>query len=277
MRDGFRYALLLAAGLVALLFIVAFTAWGLTTYGSIRHVVGDLAAQPESATDLESQYEDMLVGFASGANSFTYHFRSAPVTVTPAQVSGMDEDQAIGLVLDVYTSGLYDNTLQSGGLGAASFFIGSTGNIIYAVIALVFALLSALLVAGAVLGFDDSPRPLKLKSAGKTIAAFCAVLFFIFALLPGLLKSLFWGSVASSDAARELLSILEPGIVGTLLRNTLLVIIVAGVLYAAGYWTWTKGEVKEMLRSSRAAAQKAEHPVSHEHEHAQENHKRRSL
>jgi hypothetical protein len=64
MRDGFRYALLLAAGLVAVLFVIAFTAWGLTTYGSIRHVVGDLAAQPDKAAELRDQYQEMVTQFA---------------------------------------------------------------------------------------------------------------------------------------------------------------------------------------------------------------------
>jgi hypothetical protein len=276
MRDGFRYALLLAAGLVAVLFIISFTAWGLTTYGSVRHIVGDLAAQPDRAADLQDQYEEMATRFASGDSSFTYYFQSAPITVGPAQVGGMDEGQAISLVLDLYTSGLYDNTLSSGGLGAASSFVGSSGNLLYALTSLVFALAFVALVACSVLGFADRPRPFKLKSAGKTIAAFCAVIFFLIALLPGFLKSLFWGPVAGNSTARDLLSIVEPGMVGTLLRNTLLVIIIAGILYIAGHWVEAKGDVRDMFKASRASAQKAERPNNHA-SGGPENHKRRSL
>jgi hypothetical protein len=268
MRDGFRYALLLAAGLVAVLFVVAFTAWGLTIYGSVRHIVGDFAAQPEKAADLQGQYEEMATRFAGGASSFTYYFRSAPITVAPAQVAGMDESAVISLVLDTYTSGLYDNNLQTGGLGAASVFVGSTGNLLYAVTALVFAIAFIFFTAGAVRRFRDRPLPFKLKSAGKTIAAFCAVSFFLFALLPGLLKSLFWGPAANNSAIRDALNMLEPVVVGSLLRNTLLVIVLAGILYVAGYWLNTRGDVKEMFKTSRVSAQK---------EHAPENHKRRGL
>jgi hypothetical protein len=268
MRDGFRYALLLAAGLVAVLFVVAFTAWGLTTYGSVRHVVGDFAAQPDRAADLRDQYEEMATRFASGASSFTYYFRSTPITVAPAHVSGLGESEVISLVLDTYTSGLYDNSLQSGGLGAASMFVGSTGNLLYAVTALVFAIAFTLFTAGAVRGFPDRPLPFKLKSAGKTIAAFCATAFIIFALLPGFLKSLVWGSVANSSVIRDALDILEPGVVGSLLRNTLLVIGIAAVIYGAGYWLRTKGEDKAMFKESRVPARKARVP---------ENHKRRGL
>jgi hypothetical protein len=268
MRDGFRYALLLAAGLVAVLFVIAFTAWGITTYGSIRHVVGDLAAQPDKAADLRDQYEEMATQFSSGASSFTYYFRSAPITVAPAQVTGMGEGEVISLVLDNYTSGLYDNNLQSGGLGAANVFVGSTGNVLYAATALVFAIAFIIFTAGAVRGFKDLSLPLKLKSAGKTIAAFCAVVFFIFALLPGLLKSLFWGSVANSSSIRDGLNILEPVVVGSLLRNMLLVIVIAAIVYAAGYWMNTRGDVRDMFKNSRASAQK---------ENVSENHKRRSL
>jgi hypothetical protein len=180
----------------------------------------------------------------------------------------MAEDEVVSLVLDVYTSGLYDNSLQSGGLGAANMFVGSTGNILYAVTALIFAVAFVLFTAGAVRGFGDLPLPLKLKSAGKTIAAFCAVVFFIFALMPGLLKSLFWGSVANNSGIRDALDILEPGIVGSLLRNMLLVILIAAVIYIAGFWLSTKGDIRDMFKSSRASAQK---------ETAPENRKRRSL
>src|SRR5512146_3251711 len=157
MRDGLRYALLLAAGLAAVLFIIAFTAWGLTTYGSVRHMVGDLAAQPDKAADLRDQYKEMATTFASGAGSFTYYFLSAPITVAPAQVAGLGESEGISLVLDAYASGVDDNTLPSARLAAASMFVGSTSNLIYAVTALVFAIAIILFVAGAVRGFPECP------------------------------------------------------------------------------------------------------------------------
>lgn len=270
MRDGYRYALLLAAGLVAVLFIIAFTAWGLTTYGSVRHVIGEFASQPDRAADLRDQYEEMLTRFANGASSFTYYFQSAPVTISSSQVAGMSESLVIDLVLDAYASGLYNNTLQTGGLGAASKFIGSTGNVLYAATAIIFALAFAVFVAGAVLGFEDCPRPFKLKSAGKTIAAFGVAVFFIFALLPGFLKSLIWGSVANTALIRDALSIIEPAVVGSLLRNTLLVIVIAGIIYVAGLWIETNGDIRTMFKSSSPSARKTRGPDN-------QSRKRRSL
>ena len=269
MRDGLRYALLLAAGLVAVLFIIAFTAWGLTTYGSIRHVVGVMAGQPDRAADLHDQYQDMVTSFTGGnGDTFTFHFRSEPITITQAQVAGLDEAGVISLVLDTYTSGLYDNSLTSGGLGAAGVFVGSTGNLLYALTALIFATGFILFTAGAVRGFADLPGPYKLKSAGRTIAAFCAVVFVLCALLPGILKSLFWGSVANNSAARDSLDILEPLVVGSLLRNVLLVIVIAGILYVAGFYVGSRGDATVPVKAIHAPAHK---------EHEPENHKRRSL
>jgi|AGTN01.1.fsa_nt_gi hypothetical protein len=167
MRDGFRYSLLIVASIIAVLFVVVFTIWGLTTYGSVRHMVGGLAAQPDKAADLRDQYEEMTTRFASGDGSFTYYFRSAPITVARADVAGMSESEVISAVLDSYASGLYDNTLKSGGLGAASAFVGSIGNLLYALASILFAVIFSMLVAGAVMGFPDSSRPFKLKSAGK--------------------------------------------------------------------------------------------------------------
>jgi hypothetical protein len=268
MRDGFRYALLLTAGLLAVLFIIAFTAWGLTTYGSIRHVVGDLAAQPDKAADLQDQYQDMVTSFAGSGTTFTFHFRSAPINIGRTRVASLSETEVISLALDTYTSGLYDNNLAAGGLGVAGVFVGSSGNILYAITALVFLVAFILFTAGAIQGFPEYPAPYKMKSAGKTIAAFCAVVFCLFALLPGFLKSLFRGTLANNSGARDIIGIIEPLAVGSLLRNTLIIIVIAGILYAVGYWLGTKGDVQAVFKASHASAQK---------ENVPENHKRRSL
>ena len=107
-----------------------------------------------------------------------------------------------------------------------------------------------------------------MKSAGKTIAAFCAVVFCFFAFLPGFLKSLLWGKVANNSGAREIIGIIEPLAVGSLLRNTLLIILIAGILYGVGYWLGTKSDVKAVFKASRVSAEK---------DNVSENHKRRSL
>ena len=239
MRDGLRYALLLIAGLVALLLIVSFTAWGLTTYGSIRHIIGDMAARPDRAADLQSQYDDMALYFNAGSgDTYTFHFRSAPIAVSQAQVSGLSEGDAIGVVLDSYTSGLYNNDLPSGGPGAAGVLFNGAGNQVYFALTIVFLIAFILLVAGTVL-LPERPRPANVMSAGKAIAGTGVVAFFVFALLPGLLKSIYWGSVAG---IRDILTAIEPEVTGSLLRNTVLLILLAAALYAAGFWMERQSE-----------------------------------
>jgi len=269
MRDGLRYSLLLIAGLIAVLLIVSFTAWGLTTYGSIRHIVGDMAARPDKAAALQGQYGDMVAYFAAGdGSSFTYHFGSAPITVTMTQVTNLSEDQVIGLVLDGYASGLYDNDLPSGGIGAAGFFIGSGGNPVYALVTILLFAVFALALASAVLGFPESPRPFKLKSAGKAMAVAGTATFFVFAFLPGLIRSLYWGSIANDPSIKDLLVMIAPMIATSLLRNTLLLLVLAAALYAAGWWLHVKGEA-EASWVGAAAPQKVRN--------GQQNKKRRSL
>lgn len=267
MRDGLRYLLLLLAGLMAVLFVISFTAWGLTTYGSIRHLVGDLAAQPDKAAGLQGQYEDMATYFAGGSgDTFTYHFMSAPVAINKTQAAGMGDSDVISLVLDIYVSGLYNNDLPSGSPGFAGTFIGPTGNLLYGVTALIFAIAFILFTAGAVLWFPESPRPSHLKSAGKTLAVVSVIVFLVFTLLPGLLKSLVWGSLSNTSSARDLLSVLEPNIMAPLLWNTILVILVAAAIYGAGYWLETRGDAGAVFKESRPSAPQAP-----------ENRKRRSL
>ncbi len=210
----------------------------------------------------------MVTSFAGSGETFTFHFQSAPINIARAQVASLGETEVISLVLDTYTSGLYDNNLAAGGPGVAGVFIGSTGNILYAVTALVFFLAFILFTAGAIRGFPEYPGPYKMKSAGKTIGAFCVVVFCLFALLPGFLKSLFWGSLANNSGARDIIGIVEPALVGWLLRTTLFVIVIAVIVYVASYWLETKGDVKAVFKTSRASAQKENIP---------ENHKRRSL
>jgi hypothetical protein len=236
MRDGIRYALLVVGGLLGVLLVVSFTAWGLTTYGSVRHIVGDMAAQPDKAVSLQDQYEDMAIAFAGSSDSYTFHFNSAPVDVGRSQAEGLDRAAVIGMVLDAYTSDLYNGRLTNGGPGFAGIFFNATGNLIYFLTMLIIAVIFIAFVAGGILPFTDIPMPDRLKSAGKVIAVVCVLAFLLFAFIPGLIKSFAWGSIANADAARDILDILEPVLISSLLRNTLLMIIIGGILFGAGYY-----------------------------------------
>jgi hypothetical protein len=104
------------------------------------------------------------------------------------------------------------------------------------------------------------------------------VVFFVFALLPCLLKSLVWGSFSNGTALRDVLDVVEPLIVGSLLRNTLLVIVIAGILYFAGYWIETRGDPIALFRESRASARKDHNHGNYGNgNHDNGNRKRRSL
>lgn len=236
MRDGLRHALLVVAGLLGVLLVVSVTAWGLTTYGSVRNVVGNLAAQPDKAVSLQDQYEDMTIAFAGGSDSYTFRFNSAPIEVSKSQAGGMGRDDVINIVLDTYTSDLYNDRLTAGSPGFAGIFFNATGNLIYLVIMLIIAILFIAFVAAAILPFPEKPMPDRLKTSGKIIVIICILAFLFFAFTPGLIKSLAWGYIGNHDAARDVLDILEPALVGSLLRNALLVAALGGILYGVGYY-----------------------------------------
>ncbi len=271
MRDGIRHAILVVAGLLGVLLVISFTAWGLTTYGSIRHIVGDMAAQPDKAVSLQNQYDDMTIAFASGNDAYTFHFNSAPVDVGKSQAEGLDRDAVIRLVMDRYASDLYNGRLTAGGPGFAGIFFSATGNLIYFLLMLIIAIMFIAFVAGGIVPFTGTPMPDRLKSAGKVIAAVCTVAFLFFAFIPGLIKSIAWGNIANADAARDILDIIEPALVSSLLRNTLLMIIIGGILFGAGYY--------QQMQEGAQGKPKPAHVTNHHESHVprMDSHKRRGL
>lgn len=271
MRDGLRHALLVVAGLLGVLLVVSFTVWGLTTYGSIRHSVGDLASQPDKAVSLQNQFDDMTIAFAGGSDTYTFHFSSAPVDVSKSQAEGLSRDAVISFVLDTYTSDLYNGRLTAGGPGFAGIFFNATGNLIYFLIMLIIMIIFIACVAGAILPFPEKPMPDRMKSAGKAIAIICLLAFLLFAFVPGLIKSLAWGSIGNADAARDILDILEPALVGSLLRNTLLMAIIGGILFGVGYYKEIQGDGPIMPTPHNTVKHHESH-VPHT-----DNHKRRGL
>lgn len=267
MRDGLRYALLLIAGFVAVLFIISFTAYSLTTYGSIRSIVGDIAAQPEQAASLHNQYSDMQNYFTQGkGDTFTYHFGSLPLSVDRSQVSGMSEKQTTDLVMDIYASNLYIVKYNTGIMGKVGSFIGSSGNGMYTIVTALLGIVLLVAGAAALLPRWTGPLPLKLRDAGKVLVIFCAVAFVIFMLAPSIAKSIVWDSIPNSDSGRDILHVVESKITASLLFNTLLMAILGIAMYAAGYFLDARSQTgAPMLKHAAVRAQSGHGDIGPKH------------
>jgi len=228
----------------------------------------------------------MATAFAVGSDTYTFRFNSAPVDVSKSQAEGLGRDDVIGIVLDTYTSDLYNDRLTAGSPGSAGIFFNATGNLIYFLIMLIIAIIFIAFVAGAILPFPEKPMPDRLKTAGMIIAIICILAFLFFAFTPGLIKSLAWGYIGNHDAARDMLDILEPALIGSLLRNTLLMAIIGGILYGAGYFQeMQEGQGRQKpanvanYHKSHPKNHPKNYPKSHPKSHIPhaEKHKRRGL
>jgi hypothetical protein len=222
------------AGVLLMLFIFSFTAYGLTTYGAIRQTVGDVAARPDQAADLQAQYAAMNAQFASGTgDTYTYQFRSSPVDVTKAQVAGKDRDAVIGIVLDTYANRFYDNSLTAGGPGEAGVVITRPGNQIYGIIALATAIAFVAVLAFSVFGYRDVAVSEKLKGTGKALVLASIFACIIFILVPVMIKALFWGAIVEGGAD-DVWTMTEPAALGALLQNTVIALALGVALFVAG-------------------------------------------
>jgi hypothetical protein len=223
-------------GLVAICLVISFSAYQLTTYDSIRRIIGETAIQPSGMASLHSQYND-LQDFLTGStgNSFTYHFAGSYFNYTRAQLQGKTEQQCNNLVLDSFTKSFYTGT-DTGDLSFAYGFVGSGANAIYALLAFVFfiVLVGILGLAFARHWFDDNVE--LLKSSGTIMVAVCIVAFFVFLILPGILKSMMWSTLYGNTLHQEVLHVVEPRVSATFLVNTLIVTLVGAVLYGVGFF-----------------------------------------
>lgn len=232
--SNFHRGAQLLAGMALMLFIFSFTAYSFTTYDAVHKVVGDVAARPDQAADLQAQYDGMTSYFSGTGDTYTYVFRSSPIDVTRTQVAGKDRDAVIGTVLDTYANQFYDNSLTSGGPGEAGVVISRTGNQIYGVTALAMAVAFIAFLAWAILGFRDVPLPEKLKGTGKSLALAGVFAFVIFILIPVLIKTFFWSAIVEGGAD-DVWNMVEPIALGSLLQNTAIALVLAIVLYAVGF------------------------------------------
>lgn len=223
-------------GLAAICLVMSFSAYQLTTYDSIRSIIGEIAVQPSGTSSLHSQYGDLQDFLTGGTgDSFTYRFAGSQIVVTREQVQGKSEQQCNTLVLDAFTKSFYTGT-DTGSLSFAYGFVGSGANALYAFLAFIlFIVFIALLGAAFTRHWFETNVEL-LKNSGTIIVAICVVAFIVFLLLPGLIKSMMYNTIYSSTLAQEIVQVLEPRMSATFLVNTLIMALVGAVFYGVGFF-----------------------------------------
>jgi hypothetical protein len=247
-----RTLVLIILSIAALLLVVSFSAYQLTTYGSVRGIVGDIAAESSQSSYMHGQYQDMTAYFSdSTGDSFVYHFEGLPISVSKDQAGTMTEAQITSYVLDSYAANLYLVQFGNGFMGKVSSVIGSNGNSLYMYMTVIFFLVAAGCI-GALYYMSGGLAPEDLKDAGKYVLIACAIGMVIFLLVPGIVKSLVWGSIPNSDNSREILQIVESRISGQLFLTDLIVLIIGALVFWQGRRTIDGGTsgVSPVVRDS---------------------------
>ncbi|HMK46127.1 MAG TPA: hypothetical protein VK436_05830 [Methanocella sp.] len=258
MKPGVRYGLLLFTGLTAVLLILTYTAYGITTYGSIRGIVGEIAAQPDQAVSLHDQYLAMNSFFNNGQGDiFTYHFGSLPISLGKSDTGNLDEGGTISLMLDVYTSNIYHVKYNTGVMGRFGGLFNAETNLVLGILMLIVLGSFIVLTVVQLFPYWEEPLPKKLMEEGLIIISFCIVALFIFLLVPPLIKSIFWNSIPGTDGVRDIIRIIESRIVSSLLVDDILVLISGLALFSAGFYLKGKmgGEKSTALVTRRSNGQ----------------------
>lgn len=258
MKPGIRHGLLVLTGLAAVLFIIFFTAYGLTTYGSIRGIVGSIAAETDQAASLHNQFVAMTSHFSSNqGDTFTYRFGGLPIAVDKSEVAALDETRVLNLMLDIYTSNIYHVKFSAGLMGKIGSLFNADANFACGLLALIsFAALIVLAIA-SILPYWEGTFGKKLKDEGLAIIAFCALAFFVFLIAPALIKSIIWGSIPSSDVARDIIRIIESRVVSSLLLDDILVGLIGALIFAVGYFIDKKTDGSSSPESGSRGAPRA--------------------
>jgi 4-amino-4-deoxy-L-arabinose transferase-like glycosyltransferase len=234
MALGSRDILFFFMGIIAVCLVVSFSAYELTTYESVRGVLGNIVADTSQGGSLHSQYNDMVDQFSnSRGDVFTYHYGDQSIDVTASQARSKSESQVIGMVLDKYAVNFYNGNVK-GNLATASGVAGAEANGFYFLATvLLFAVFLIIFILSYIQKWYESTRDL-LKSAGKVLLAMGIVAFIVFLFMPSVVKSVMWASI-SSDLGRDITYVVEPRITGTFLVNTLIVILLGALSYGAGF------------------------------------------
>lgn len=241
MALGSRDILYFFMGIMAVGLVVFFSAYELTTYDSVRDSLGSIAAQPSQVVDLHSQYNDMVDQFSNNRGDvFTYHYGMQSIDVTASQARGKSESQVMGLVFDKYSTNFYNGNVP-GSLSAVAGLVGGSANGFYFLMTvLLFAAFVIILVLSFIQQWYETTKDM-LKSAGKIVLIMGVVAFIIFLFMPSVIKSVMWASI-SSDLGRDVTYVVEPRITGTILVNTLIVVLSGALLYGAGFLIHINGE-----------------------------------
>lgn len=242
MRIGIRHAVLLLAGIAAVLLTVAFTAYGLTTYDSIRGIVGDISGQSEQMSSLQDQYLQMSMFFSENkGDTFTYHYGGLPLSVSKADVARLDEQKTIDMVLDIYASNIYHVRYQTGIMGSIGSIFNAGGNKLYTIMTFIMLLIFLALAICALLPVWEDSMSTMLKEEGIMLIVICILAFIVFLIAPGIVKSIVWDSIPNIDNSREIVRAIESRIVSSLLVNNIILVILGAFLYAAGHLLEKRG------------------------------------
>jgi len=234
MALGSRDILFFFMGIIAVCLVVSFSAYELTTYESVRGILGSIVADTSQGGSLHSQYNDMVDQFSNNRGDvFAYHYGDQSIDVTASQARGKSESQVIGMVLDKYAVNLYNGNVK-GDLATVSGLVGTGANGFYFLATvLLFAAFFIIFILSFIQKWYESTRDL-LKSSGKIILVMGVVAFVIFLFMPSVIKSVMWNSL-SSDLGRDVTYVVEPRVTGTFLVNTVIVILFGALLYGAGF------------------------------------------
>ena len=237
MKPGIRHGLLVLTGLAAVLLIVFFTAYGLSTYGSIRGIVGSIASETDQVASLHNQFISMTNFFAENkGDMFTYRFGGLPISIDKSEAGGLDETRALNLMLDLYTSNIYHVKFSSGLMGKISSLFNAEANFIFGILTLIALASFIVLGIAALLPYWEGSFSKKLKEEGLVIIGFCAIAFFVFLIAPALIKSIIWGAIPSSDVARDIIRIIESRVVSSLLLDDILIALLGALMFAIGFF-----------------------------------------
>ncbi len=233
MALGSRDILFFFMGIIAVCLIASFSAYELTTYDSVRGILGSIVAETSQGASLHSQYNDMVDQFANGGDVFTYHTGGQSIAVAASQVAGKSESQVIDIVVDKYAANLYNGNVN-GNLVTVNKVAGAGANGLYFLATvLLFAGFLVIFVLSFIQQWYETTRDM-LKSSGKIVLVMGALAFVVFLFTPSVVKSVMWSSI-SSDLGRDVMYVVEPRIMGTFLVNTLIVVLFGALLYGAGF------------------------------------------
>jgi hypothetical protein len=235
MALGSRDILYFFMGIIAVGMVVFFSAYQLTTYESVRDSLGSIAEQPSQVVDLHSQYNMMVDQFQNNDYSgvYTFHYGMQSIDITGSQARGKTQDEVMGLLYEKYASNFYDGNVP-GSLSMVSGFVGGSANGFYFLMTvLMLAAFVIILVLSYIQQWYETTKDM-LKSAGKIILVMGVIAFIAFLFLPAVVKSVMWASI-SSDLGRDVTYVIEPRITGTILVNTLIIVLFGALLYGAGF------------------------------------------